>query len=773
MNIVKEIQAGSVSELRQAIERAVPGDVITLANGTWTDVRVEFTGKGTEEQPITLKAETAGEVIFTGASSLLISGEHLVVDGLFFKDGIQPGIGGESIVIAFAVNSRHCTLINTAIIDYRTSDREKKGFWLTLEGSHHRVVHCLFKGKDYAGQLLRNVKYSPYNRIEYNHFVDIPAFGFNGLEIIQVMGIGSDGELGSAGGDYVFIENNLFERADGECAEVISLKSNHDVIRNNTFKESMGGLVIRSGHNTVVEGNVFIGSHIGGTEGIRITGEDNVVTGNYLTGLQGFGISVMAGEYIDHPLTDEFEPALRPGTPLGRVPFYNWSRNNVISGNILIGNEQRDLDMGIGYTAGWPKRQRVLLPENNRLADNVIVKERGVSYTEAKQDPSVIDMVFVPNRFENNIVSYPQEEGVLLPEGIAYGEVALVQDETGLARPAADGTTRLPGLMQEDQVGPGWASRKKKAGDPLFQPRDQFATVEPVPWRVSAEILVLCAGSSDVFVGNWRMKLDASLRALCPIQRNGRLLVPIWAAAQRLGCQTTAGVDGQTVSIYLENETAEISKEGCVIRGRDGQHDVGAGNPQIIDGVLYLDAEDLAELLGKRLHRDASGLAVLAQSAEDLSAFQQPSTLEQAIRLFRVTASRFEKRMTLPPQGHTHGNTPAHTVDAQDSTCWCSFGDGEWIRYDGGQTQEMGHVEIAFVPGDRMRYSFDMEVSADGYDWVEVYRGESKGEAVETIRFTPVVSARYLRIVGHGNERNNANRYSRVQIFTPEGTPIL
>jgi len=80
-----------------AVKNAGPGDVIKLANGTWEDFEILFEGKGKKDKPITLTAETKGEVILSGQSNLRLSGEYLEVSGLVFKNGYTP----TSEVIAF------------------------------------------------------------------------------------------------------------------------------------------------------------------------------------------------------------------------------------------------------------------------------------------------------------------------------------------------------------------------------------------------------------------------------------------------------------------------------------------------------------------------------------------------------------------------------------------------------------------------------------------------------------------------------------------------
>ncbi len=42
----------NVAEFTAAIEQAQPGDRIILANGTWTDVELKFSAKGTAENLI-------------------------------------------------------------------------------------------------------------------------------------------------------------------------------------------------------------------------------------------------------------------------------------------------------------------------------------------------------------------------------------------------------------------------------------------------------------------------------------------------------------------------------------------------------------------------------------------------------------------------------------------------------------------------------------------------------------------------------------------------
>ena len=90
------------------------------------------------------------------------------------------------------------------------------------------------------------------------------------------------------------------ERCDGEI-EIISSKSCENVYRNNTFRDSEGCLTLRHGNRCVVDGNFFLGNGSEGkpTGGVRVIGEEHVITNNYFdgtTGIAGGVIVLTAGQ---------------------------------------------------------------------------------------------------------------------------------------------------------------------------------------------------------------------------------------------------------------------------------------------------------------------------------------------------------------------------------------------------------------------------------------------------------------------------------------------
>ncbi|MCB1086073.1 MAG: hypothetical protein KDM63_03435, partial [Verrucomicrobiae bacterium] len=66
------------SRLREVVKKAAPGAVILVKDGTYVDQVIEIEGKGEETQPIVIRSETPGGVIFTGKSGIELKGTGLV-----------------------------------------------------------------------------------------------------------------------------------------------------------------------------------------------------------------------------------------------------------------------------------------------------------------------------------------------------------------------------------------------------------------------------------------------------------------------------------------------------------------------------------------------------------------------------------------------------------------------------------------------------------------------------------------------------------------------
>jgi poly(beta-D-mannuronate) lyase len=366
--------ASSISEYNLLIKNANPGDVIILKDGIWKDVKLNAYGKGEKENPIIIKAETPGKVIISGNSTLNIYGEHIIVSGLWFKNGDSS----YKSVVQFRKDAKtfanHCRFTNSTISYYKVKD-DIKDHWVDIWGKNNRVDHNNFTGKTSEGTTLV-VWLKGEEHLENNHKIDNnifgarPDLGKNGGETIR---IGTS--TNSMKSSKTIVEKNIFANCDGEI-EIISNKSCDNIFRDNLFVASKGTLTLRHGNNALVERNVFLGNGVKKTGGIRIINKGHVVRNNLLIGLEGDGyrgaIVVMNGV---------------PNSPLNR---YHQVENVDIQNNTIINSGP--ISFGEGKDS-----EKTLAPKNVNFSNNVIYNQSSSNNVIFVDDISGI-------KFQNNYV---------------------------------------------------------------------------------------------------------------------------------------------------------------------------------------------------------------------------------------------------------------------------------------------------------------------------------------------------------------------------------
>lgn len=275
----------SLSELRQAVSLAEPGDIIELVDGDYEEGPLTLAAKGTDQKSVIVRSQTIGGV--TLHHPVTIDGEYITMTG--FNMVAKAGV---------TIKGRGCRLTQCKMSNVQS------GKWITVESSSRNVEidHCLFEDKqintrmEFGCQLIQIVVLNKNEKhhIHDNHFRDVPrGNSSNGFETLQLITLGNpfDPPLGQCG---TIIERNLFERCNGE-SEIVSIKSNSNIIRENTFRACQGSLVLRHGHRNIVSTNRFYGDGESRSGGVRLQGKDQVVTNNYFHGLGDFGVSMMEG----------------------------------------------------------------------------------------------------------------------------------------------------------------------------------------------------------------------------------------------------------------------------------------------------------------------------------------------------------------------------------------------------------------------------------------------------------------------------------------------
>ncbi|RYY68080.1 MAG: hypothetical protein EOO13_13260, partial [Chitinophagaceae bacterium] len=282
----KNIVVKNIEELNKANKAAQPGDIISLQNGEWSNVSIDLDCNGTAAQPIIFRAQTAGNVLISGNSRLMIGGDYITVDGLYFT----KGYAGKNAVIEFRSGKKNVAnysrVTNTVIDGFNNPQRLDDNNWILFYGKHNRLDHSTLRDKKNMGVTIAVVldderSRENFHSIDHNYFGFRIPLGSNGGETIRV-GVSQHCEFNS----NTQIVNNFFEHCDGET-EIVSIKSGGNVISNNLFKECFGSLVLRHGDNNVVENNLFIGNNKVGTGGVRVINKGQWVVNNFFYQLTG------------------------------------------------------------------------------------------------------------------------------------------------------------------------------------------------------------------------------------------------------------------------------------------------------------------------------------------------------------------------------------------------------------------------------------------------------------------------------------------------------
>lgn len=349
-----EFKVSSAEQVQHELARAKAGDVLIMTDGEWKDQQIQFKASGSDNKPITLRAQTPGKVILTGESSIAVEGEHLVIDGVFLNrsTGKTEGTGD-----GIAVHGDHNRITNSTIID------GKYKFFVHLYGSDNRVDHCYLAGKTTEQptfQIEVEEKRANHDHVDHNHFGPRPPLGKNGGETMRV---GYSGQ--SMWSSAALVEQNLYDRCDGEI-EIISSKSCDNVYRNNTFLNCSGMLTLRHGNRATVEGNFFIGNHKKGSGGIRVIGEDHVIQNNYIEAVTNGAFWITAG-IPDSPLVGYFR-----------------AQRCLIAFNTIVDSKGPyvQLDAGMGTS------NRSLMPLNITFANNLFSLAKDQPLLTGKEDPT-------------------------------------------------------------------------------------------------------------------------------------------------------------------------------------------------------------------------------------------------------------------------------------------------------------------------------------------------------------------------------------------------
>lgn len=463
----------NMDEFEQAAENAQPGTTIVLANGSWVDAELSIHAFGKADSAISIQAETPGEVILTGESSIAFSGEYITISGLVFKNGFTP----TSEVISFKTSkenlANHCRVTNCVIDNFTNPERFDSDTWVAIYGKKNRFDHNSLIGKGNRGVTLAVRLPTEASRkndhvIEYNYFGPRQTLGSNGGESFRI-GTSHYSRTYS----NTLVQNNYFDRTSGEL-EIISNKSCGNKFLNNVFYECKGTLTMRHGHHTTVENNYFLGNRKPNTGGIRVINEYQTVKNNYLYGLTGY----------------RFRSALvmMNGVPNSPINRYNQVIDSKIENNLVIDSDN------IQFCAGSDE-ERSAIPKGSSFSNNIL-------FTQSNPSPFTVFDDISGISFQGNIVNSGTD--LFQNDGFEEAEIILSKNATGLLSPKKElldkigfGELKLPVTLEEVGASfytkPGH-SESFNSGKTITVERGTNTLLDAINLAESGDILELKAG---------------------------------------------------------------------------------------------------------------------------------------------------------------------------------------------------------------------------------------------------------------------------------------
>ena len=372
-------QVSTNYELNAAISNASAGTTIILANQTWTDVQININKTGTESNPITIKAQTPGNVFFEGRSNISLGGSYIIFEGVIFQNASGLITNEDKIepIIEFRDTSNNdcvnCIVRNIKIDSYNgTSSQETLKFkWIIIYGEYNEVSYSSFIGKNGVGSIINdnhNNSTPDYSKIHHNYFADrVPVNNdVNGLNDQDAIRIGVS--TTSLSDSFTEVYDNFFNNWSGEV-EIISNKCGSNKYYNNTFRDFQGTLTLRHGNNTEVYGNYFFANNNSFSGGIRVIGEDHKIYNNYIEGINhrkpsGSGSGATGGINVSN------------GKPNSALNEYYQVKNVQIINNTLV---NCDLAIRIGTKVN---SALTLAPENLIVANNIMLNSSDSAFEE-------------------------------------------------------------------------------------------------------------------------------------------------------------------------------------------------------------------------------------------------------------------------------------------------------------------------------------------------------------------------------------------------------
>lgn len=733
------INANSVSSLQSAINAANPGDTIVMANGTYSlSSNLNIARAGNSTSRIVIKAASVGGVTLGGTGGITFNSPAAYVT---FEGFVLTHTAAVNIPAAV-----HHIRVSRCTIDLNIATGADVSY-INVSGDDVEIDRNELKNKNTLGNMIdvtgSGSQVARRLWVHHNYFHDFTSPGGNGAETIRW---GLSG-LSLSDGDGL-CEHNLFVRCNGEN-ELISNKSSGNTYRYNTIIDSPGAqLTLRHGNDCLVYGNYFRN-----TDGLRVYGDRHLIHSNYFEGnTKGIDMGNGDGE-------------VATGSPL---TCHDRPDNCIVVFNTFINNTNH-YQMG-GRTGG--------LGATNVTIANNIMQGAGNAANVSTTAPHTAT-------WSGNLLWNVTTAGSMPSGGYTTVNPLLAADANGVfhlqsGSPAIDTATGTYSGVTVDMDGQPRPSTGKDKG------ADEFTTAQGVAKLLTAsDVGPASGGGTPPPPGTTITSADGFRNVALSATQSGTFTATVDATPSISPANHSVGLSSGAATGYTGIAAMiRFNTSGTIDARNGGTFTTGtipfsAGTTYTLRFVVNVATRTYSayatpaggseQTIGTNLafRTEQAGVTSLSHATFNVNATPGGALTYGTVS---ISGTASPAKIAVPAASvlasADDGNVPANTVDSNLATRWSANGDNQWIRYDLGTTRTVTSVKVAFFSGDTRTSTFDVQTSPDGSTWTTRGSFTSSGTslALETFNSTDA-SARYVRILGHGNSVNLWNSYTEVEIW--------
>ncbi len=304
----------------------------------------------------------------------------------------------------------------------------------------------------------------------------------------------------------------------------------------------------------------------------------------------------------------------------------------------------------------------------------------------------------------------------------------------------------------------------------------------------------LVIGSNEMLVNGQSVLLDTPANTY-----NARTLIPLRALVEALGksvhwddrgliliSDESKNYDAQTIDRFITELNLRLFADGREIAFFEADRGVyafdiapGAPLPQISASTVGAESITVtqANVLGESAVVSVDGRSYTFKMQPDVFAGIKGSKDAGVLDGLQIQMVAMEKPnyntfiyveslsdstgfATYPERGTVDG-----VINELVENRWAVNGEG-WLQFDFGSVKNLHSMAFAGVTQTERAYKFDVLVSTDGVTWTTVHTGGAP-TTKEKMSILPLgdTAARYVKLIGHGNQLNTWNTWAEVRFY--------